>query len=111
MISLLHFDGDGGLSGTEGYQVVGFAYCGTPARSFTGGTYEILPDCSITASIPTTTVNTITLSIQGVVLDVDGREVIGEVFAPRLNAFVPPGANPLTDVQATFDMKKVSDSE
>ena len=46
---LLYFDGNGNLSGTEFYAVVnGVPDPGNP-NSFTGATYSVNPDCTMTA--------------------------------------------------------------
>ncbi|MGB7590065.1 MAG: hypothetical protein WBO19_02340 [Terriglobia bacterium] len=105
MVALLHFDGNAGLSGgAHGYQIVGFAVSG-PGSSWEGGTYEVLPDCSITATIPGTPPAT----LQGVVVNADGNEVIGELFYPRTTPITSPD-QPNAGM-GTFDMKKVSDSD
>jgi hypothetical protein len=109
MVGLLHFDGDEGLSGSEGYQTVpnasaphNFINSG-PGTSWTGGTYEVLSTCSFTATIPGTPPAT----LQGVVVNADGSEVIGEMFTAST---VTPGVgNPGNAGMGIFDIKKVSD--
>jgi hypothetical protein len=97
MVALVHFDGIGGLSGTETYKIVGFNFSGT-AGSFTGASYEVLSDCSVTLTIGG-------ISAQGVVVDANGREVIGEVFSPSTTTSpIPPNAG-----MGIFNVKKVSD--
>ena len=119
MVGLLHFDGSGNLSGSEGYNTApnsaaphNFVNYG-PSPSWEGGSYEILSNCSFTATIP----GTPAITLQGVVVNADGSEVIGEVFVPTTVTPVPPsgtppsGGNPGNAASGIFDMKKVSDFE
>ncbi len=120
MVGLLHFDGIGDFSGSEGYQTTpnpapphNFINSGPgPGTPWTGGTYGVNWDCSFTATIPGTPPTT----LQGVV-NADGSEVIGEMFAPATITPVAPcprcdppiTGNPGNAGMGTFDLKKVSD--
>jgi len=121
LVGLLKFDGNSALSGSEGYNTApdtapphSFINSG-PGSSWTGGTYEVLSDCSFTATIPGTPAAT----LQGVVVNADGSEVIGEVFIPTTITPVPPcpsctppiSGNPGNAGMGIFDLKKVSNFE
>jgi hypothetical protein len=98
-VVLLNFDGSGSFSGTEAYAITGFKLSGPSANNFTGGTYDVNPDCSMSFTVGTTVG-------QGVVVNADGREVIGQIFTPCSSCPSTPNA-----VAAIFDVKKIADFE
>jgi hypothetical protein len=72
LVGLLHFDGDGNLTGSNIYMVVNAVVSG-PNSITTGATYEISSDCTIALTFsPTWTSN-------GVVVGEKGSEVIGDI--------------------------------
>jgi hypothetical protein len=72
LVGLLHFDGDGNLTGSNIYMVVNAVVSG-PNSLTTGGTYEIRSDCTIALAFsPTWTSN-------GVVVGANGSEVMGDI--------------------------------
>ena len=91
---LLNFDGKGGLSGTEAYNITKFTLTGPSDNDFTGATYTVNQDCSMTFTIGTTVG-------QGAIVRGAGGEVIGEVLVPS-SSTPPAAANALA---GTFDAK------
>jgi hypothetical protein len=90
---LLYFDGNGNLSGTNFYAVInGVPDPGNP-NSFTGATYTVNPNCTMTAS--GISIFSATVSAYGVVVDAQNGEVTGDLVSSALNT------------TATFDVKKV----
>jgi len=72
LVGLLHFDGNGNLTGSNLYMVVNGVVSG-PNSLTTGGTYEISSNCTIALAFsPTWTSN-------GVVVGAGGSEVIGDI--------------------------------
>ena len=93
--ALLNFDGNGDLSGTEAYRIKNFTISGPSAEDFTGATYTVNTDCSMTFTIG----NAVG---QGVIVKGSGGEVIGDLFMPSANNGPHGPANAL---MGTFDMK------
>jgi hypothetical protein len=88
LVGLLHFDGDGNLTGSNIYMVVNAVVSG-PSSLTTGGSYDISSGCTIALTFsPTWTSN-------GVVVGANGSEVIADI---------ENGTG-----TATIDIKKVSD--
>lgn len=91
---LLNFDGNGGLSGTEVYSITHSTLSGPSANDFTGATYTVNSDCSMTFTIGST-------AGQGVIVRAVGTEVIGEVLVSTASGpMSPPNAS-----VGTFDVK------
>ena len=91
--ALFNFDGNGGLSSTEAYRIKNFTLSAPGAEDFTGATYTVNSDCSMTFTIG----NTVG---QGVIVRAPGGEVVGEVLTPSNSGSSHPNAK-----VGTFDMK------
>jgi hypothetical protein len=72
LVGLLHFDGDGNLTGSNIYMVVNGVVSG-PDSLKTGGTYDISWDCTIALTLSPT------WSSHGVVVGVTGNEVMADL--------------------------------
>ena len=90
LVGLLHFDGDGNLTGSNIYTTVNAVVTG-PSSITTGGSYDIGPDCTISVSFSTS------FASHGVVVGADGREVIGDL------------ENSGGTATGTIDMRKVAE--
>jgi len=99
--ALLHFDGNGGLSFTENWDLNRYTSSG-PA-SATGGTYEVNSDCSMTFTSPPPAPFTYGYGT----IVANGTEAFGVLFAPS----TATDSNPANAEQGTWDAKKVCDSE
>jgi hypothetical protein len=90
---LLHFDGNGNLSGSSFYAIVnGVPDPGNP-NSFTGATYTVNSDCTMTAN--GISIFSATVTGYAVVVGADGSEITGDLQSSNSNT------------TATFDAKKV----
>jgi hypothetical protein len=98
---LAHFDGDGGWSITENWDLNRFTSSGP--GSATGGTYEVNSDCSVTITSPPPAPFTY---LYGVIV-ANGSEAFGVLFTPS----TATDSNPANAEQGTWDAKKVEDSE
>jgi hypothetical protein len=94
---LLNFDGNGNLTGSSLYTVVnGVPDPGNP-NSFTGATYTVNSDCTMTAN--GISIYSATVTAYGVVVDMGGGEITGDLLSSNQNT------------TATFDVKRVQGLE
>jgi hypothetical protein len=92
--ALFNLDGNGGLSATEAYTIKFFTLSAPGAENFTGATYTVNSDCSMTFTIG----NTVG---QGVIVKASGGEVVGEVLTSSNSS----SQSHLNAKVGTFDMK------
>jgi hypothetical protein len=90
LVGLLHFDGNGNVSGSNIYIVVNGSVSG-PETVPPGATYDVSSDCTI--SVPFTT----SLASHGVIVGVIGSEVVGDLENNKGTA------------TGTIDIKKVAE--
>jgi hypothetical protein len=77
LVGLLYFDGNGNLSGSKIYAVVGGFPDSDNPNHFTGATYTVDSDCTMTAN--NISIFDTTLTAHGVIVDTGGGEVIGDI--------------------------------